>query len=515
MRKLSFDDRYKQFRNQLRKYNLESIVRQALRYTSTPPSDVLEDLRRAPWLAMLIAKWALLDKMVPANYGPAITPEAFEGLMQQLWSIESDLKPRTEMHGTPLLLRSLSFVQIAFQARNTRSFLRLPMLVSRLPENHRLRQLFLQQWDMSPDHFVDLAICLYGARQHLHDPVIERSAFAALAAHYGDPAIDRILAEFSRNMPDLRRELIAMEWSDRDGKVKPRQRSELFEIPVFQRFPLLTLADGRYIVWHPIVMAKAMEVAVHLRLSEAGEAYTQAFSPIFEDYVIELVDSVGVPRHLEGEMKAQMGNKSKVVEAIMPSAGANILIEAKMGLFPDTMMTVSDPMIARHKMVNLVKAGNQGAAVCEALHTSKLSFADVTQSETNYLLVITSRDLSVGRGTVLDGMCQPDGVEYGTELGRRLLPLEHVFFVSIEAFEGIVAAARAGKISLPEFLASAVVRNRNLETSSLWLDLQLPDGARNIDDPESSIAKAWEAASRRLEQALSLPGLPDFKLNTA
>ena len=106
MRKLSFDDRYKQFRNQLRKYNLDSIVRQALRYTSTPPSDVLEDLRRAPWLAMLIAKWALLDKMVPANYGPAITPGAFKGLMQQLWSIESDLKPRTEMHGTPLLLRS-------------------------------------------------------------------------------------------------------------------------------------------------------------------------------------------------------------------------------------------------------------------------------------------------------------------------------------------------------------------------------------------------------------------------
>jgi hypothetical protein len=513
LKKYTFEERYKQFRNLLRRYNLESIVYEAIRHTATPPDNVLEDLQRVPWLAMLIAKWALADKMVAAGHGPAITTGEFEGLMQQLWSFEGDLHPQGQGAGTYLLLRRISAVQVAFQARNTRAFLRIPMLLTRRPENYSLRLLFQQQWGMPPDHFVDLAICLYSARQYMHDPVIDRSAFAPLEAVYGANAIDRMLGEFSRSVPDLRTELITMEKGN-DGKSKPRRRSELNEFPVFQWLPLLLRPDGRYVVWHPTVMAKALEMAVHLRFSKAGQEYINAFSSVFEDYVIELAASLGGPCHTERDMVAQLGNKSKVVEALLPFVKTNVLIEAKMGLFPDTMMTLSDPVIAGDKLANLVKAVTQGAAVCEALHTGRLVFADTVPSETNYLLVITSRDLSIGRASVLDSMCQPNGVRYDSEIGQRLLPLEHIFYVSIEAFEAIVAAVRLGKITLPEFLAHAVTRNRDPQTASLWLDLQLPNGARNLDDPESAIAQAWEAAARRLEQALDAPGLTPFELKT-
>ena len=70
-------------------------------------------------------------------------------------------------------------------------------------------------------------------------------------------------------------------------------------------------------------------------------------------------------------------------------------------------------------------------------------------------------------------------------------------------------------LKFPEFLAHAVARNRDPQTASLWLDLQLPDGARNLDNPESAITQAWEAVSRRLEHALDAQVLDPFELKTA
>ena len=120
----------------------------------------------------------------------------------------------------------------------------------------------------------------------------------------------------------------------------------------------------------------------------------------------------------------------------------------------------------------------------------------------NYLLVVTSRDLYLGRGDVLDAMCQPNGIEYPSELAKRLLPLTHVFYVSIDAYELIVAAVKAKVCQLPELLARAVERNRNPVTASYWLELQIPVEARGIVDEGSLVTKAWEASIERLARAL-------------
>ena len=126
----------------------------------------------------------------------------------------------------------------------------------------------------------------------------------------------------------------------------------------------------------------------------------------------------------------------------------------------------------------------------------------MTQTDVNYLMVVTSRELSIGRGEVLDAMCQPEGIEYPSDLARRLLPLDHVFYVSIEAFEHIISAVRAGLCTLPELLSHAVDVNRNPVTASYWLDRQMSPAAQAVEYKESLVADAWDASLQRLEAAL-------------
>ena len=62
MHLVSFTDAYKEWRNRARKYNLESIVNGAIDVLAEASSDAVEELQKAPWLTMLMVKWACQDR---------------------------------------------------------------------------------------------------------------------------------------------------------------------------------------------------------------------------------------------------------------------------------------------------------------------------------------------------------------------------------------------------------------------------------------------------------------------
>lgn len=494
-----FEDRYRQFRNRIRKFSLNSIVQQTLRITALPPDDIVESLQRLPWLPMLIVKWALLDRMVYIDVGLPMSQQELTGLVNELWNFDSDLVKPPRHETAHLLIRPRVFVQAEFQRGPTYSFLRIPALLARLPGEHSLRKLFEAQWGVTPEQFSDLATALLIARLGEGKPGFTREFFAPLAADYGNEPIDKILRMFARDIAGLREELARSELKDDGVTPKPRRRSELLEFPYFKRFPLLKTNDNTYFVWHPTVLARALDEAVHLRFSDAGEAYTRPFSKVFEDYVVEIAHSMYPNLRTEADIKAALGPTSKAVEAIIPFEGCTVLIEAKMGLYPDEVITLSVPEIIRHKFRDLRKAVNQGATVAELLHTGTLQLNGVLPTEINYLLVVTSRDMYLGRGEVLDAMCQPTGIAYPTDLAKRLLPLAHVFYLSIDSFEHLLALMKSGIDQLPKVLQAAVERNRNPVTASYWLE---PHGKRVVGDETSIVTKAWEASLARLEKAL-------------
>lgn len=104
--KPGIEDAYKAIRNRLRKYSADSIVDLVLRMMWNPPKDPMEELRRAPWLALLVAKWALQDRSVSIRVGPQISVEEMDRIRQELWELQGS--PDTE--NLFLMLRSLLHV---------------------------------------------------------------------------------------------------------------------------------------------------------------------------------------------------------------------------------------------------------------------------------------------------------------------------------------------------------------------------------------------------------------------
>lgn len=58
----------------------------------------------------------------------------------------------------------------------------------------------------------------------------------------------------------------------------------------------------------------------------------------------------------------------------------------------------------------------------------------------DYLLIVTNKDLSAGRGPVLAGIYPAGTLAYPDDDAKRFLPLEHVYVVTIEEFERLIAA---------------------------------------------------------------------------
>src|SRR5690606_4263112 len=96
--------------------------------------------------------------------------------------------------------------------------------------------------------------------------------FEPLRPHFGT-AIDRFFEEFSLDLAGIRAKL-RCQLEARIAEKKPaRLRQELFEFPWLSNYPFLRISDRRLVIWHPIVLARGLESAVHKRLSERRENY--------------------------------------------------------------------------------------------------------------------------------------------------------------------------------------------------------------------------------------------------
>ena len=84
MHHVSFTDAYKAWRNRARKFNPESIVRGAIDVLGERSSDPVEELKKAPWLAMPMMKWTCEDRYPGRAQLPSISPEQLYELRQRL-----------------------------------------------------------------------------------------------------------------------------------------------------------------------------------------------------------------------------------------------------------------------------------------------------------------------------------------------------------------------------------------------------------------------------------------------
>ncbi|MFS2049365.1 hypothetical protein ACEN9J_19565 [Variovorax sp. Varisp41] len=452
----------------------------------------MKNLMAAPWISLLLAKWALQDRQTFINIGPRIPLLIFNRLRQEVWDLPSALEDPSAHGNLHAMLRRLLQQQTEFQREPGWAFLRWAALISRRPANDALWQRFRETMGMDPHTYIDLSMALFAANLQGRMTIPDRF-FAPLRPAYGR-AVRTFLDLFTRDLAALRGELQKPIAQEVQGRV------ELAEFPYLKRYPLVRLKSGELTCWHPLVLARGLEDAVHLRLSEHGEDYTRPFSRIFESYVIELASAAIPNAVLETDYERALGGNAPKVEVLVQLNGCNVLFEAKMALFAEPMIVTDDPETVMRKSKRVRDAILQGWKVSDALSHVTNPFHNAELKE-NFLLVVTSRQLHFGYGGLLASLYPPGRLAYPNENAERLLPHNHIFILSIEELEVLMGSIQAGEISLSTLLRKAAADNKDPSTAKLYfLDHLRSHGIRNFQP--ALIKQAIEDSHARLAREL-------------
>lgn len=494
--KRGIEDEYRFIINKLRRYSASSIVDLVLPMMWHEPEKGIDRLRAIPWLALLLVKWALQDKMVGLRVGSKMSQRDLDNLRQQLWDLQGQKAVDRADRNVWLMLRSNLHVQVEFQRNENWSYVRWPALYARLNPNGINRRQFRAAMGMEPEVFIDLANCMYSAVINREMP-IGPDYLAPMRPQYGE-AVDALYRLFVRDLSQLRDELRS------DVAQKIRGKQELYEFPYLKRFPLLRMRDGNIHCWHPLVFARGLEEAVHLRLSEQGADYVEPFSRVFEEYVTELTVEACPKSLVESSYKAIVGGESSAVEVIVQEDGCNIFIEAKMSLFADDVLLQDDETAAFNKTKRVRDAIKQGWKVGAKIREPSSKLGESYSVDQDFLVVVTSRDLVIGGGDSLKRLFASNKMAYPDADAELRLPLSNVFIMSIDNFENTIGCVGAGEVSFSTLLKEAAIANQDGATGRMFFSDFLHKYTKKWSQPRL-LREALEASERRTEEVLGKP----------
>ena len=504
----TFGEVAKNVRNRLRSYSAISVVRLALDLSNASrDKEILDQLQQLPWITFLIVKLVLEDKMISLYEGESCPREVFNFCQQALWSAEKVPAANDERGSVYLMFRSLIQAQLPFQKKPTFDFLRWPALIARLDQDHPTRRQFVIRMGMEPDVFICFCYAVYAPVIN-GDWIIKREYFTPLLSSF-DGAVERFLSEFSRDLYGLRVELRKQLSARIAANIAVRSKQESYEFPWLSNYPLLKDGAEKFVVWHPLIFARGMELAVHKRLSENRSAYADSFGKVFERYVLELLDDAGLKYLSESIYKEAAGNDKNAVEAILTSDGANVFVESKMTAYSETL-TLSDLRpVVWSGLKRVREAMNQGWRVATRLRDGGLPNWECISSTDNFLLIVTSQQVSCATGVHMQRMFRP-GTFYPNPVRNNaptaeqleLLPLANIVIVSIEEFEHMMGCVQNREIDLVSFLREVSAAHADPKTSVMFIDQMLGVKTRHWQLPKL-LENASHQAMQMLEEVLS------------
>jgi hypothetical protein len=484
---------YRRIRNLLRQYSVRGLVQTALPtiWSDQRKATALDRLRGRPWHVLLLVKWALRDNKVPLERASGVPQKFMDYLRETLWTHAGAFNSRRP--NVFSMIRSYMAVQIEYQRHRHYSFLRWPALIAEMPANSILRRQFREVLGMEPATFIDLTVALKGAISNSQTG-ISASYFDPIRGSHseGIAAIERL---FVRSLSELRLELAT-------DPVPPRE-TELLEFPYFIRYPILNL-NGRYLFWDEVVAEKAFERAVHLRMSSLTSEYSKRFGLAFEEYVVDLLKEARLSPIGDEEFTRLFG-PSKNAEAVVPlGPAANLIVEAKMGLFPDHVLLKDDPRFLYEKFAPLRTAMRQGHDVSKTIRRAANVDSSLGSAEEDFLVIVTSRDLLVSGGPMLKHLIEPQTTldYYDAE---SALPLRNTFIMDIQGFETFCMAVKEARVDPVALLKSAAKDNEHVGHGSMFFEQWLTPEQHPKDLPQV-MRSALESAYERLAGALK--GVP-------
>ena len=298
---------------------------------------------------------------------------------------------------------------------------------------------------------------------------------------------------------ELREYLRSLEEERKRGSTEFRERSPLV------KFPLMKMQDDYY-YYSILTLLNSLENFVYDTLrSTKSQEFMSIFGLMFERYVERGMKHLGEDFLTESVIMRRAGG-AKTVDYAVLGGHANILIDAKGVEMTHGGMTSHRPeVITGQAKSSVLKRIRQG------VETARMLAKDEPTRwirDRNFLLVVTFKDLYLGTGAEFFSYVVQDRVTsaLGAPAEESIIPLEHMYFMSIDEFDYLVEALRRNNMTLEALLREVVVADRNSETKCLQISQHLVRRWGGLSAP-AYIVEEFDAMFARAARALGAEGV--------
>jgi hypothetical protein len=495
-------DGYKAIRNQLRTYDPFRLIGKCLQYLHQPAAKPIDYIARHPWCALSLIKWILVDDKFADRGRPAPTHAQTIKLLQQVVKLAGKVRMPSEHDYITLFIRAMLFQQVLYQRRSSITLTGRQMLYfGGLDEAHYIPQTFRAVTGMSLNRFLQLALAFHAG--FLSDgPVRHRIGnrwFGDLQRMGETGDIDLFLGLLTAPLETIRKTLLARDAKTIEAGRMPRAASEYAEQTPLIQTPLLPSGMGDYVVIDPCLLENCLDNFVYSTLrSHHVQDFMGHFGPIFEDYVRLAVEYSRLQFRTENELKLLLRAKQgrNLIDFLIADNDAHVFVDAKAAEM-NYRGTVTHDAVELAKLLDtsLLKAVKQANSVIADLAQLNSSDAVFKPRNRNYLIVVTYARMNIGNGRALAdsvGMAAIEAVAADQPRGIRI-PIENMYFLTIEEFEGLVAQVAVGSIGLVEALERAKMLDADPATSSFMFEQHLSKWGMAGTAPDYLIKKTTDA----------------------
>ncbi|RLA48703.1 MAG: hypothetical protein DRR42_16435 [Gammaproteobacteria bacterium] len=461
---------FKRIRNKFRRYAPYGQIENALRYANGGRSK-LDNIKRHPWLMMLLVKWILLDDNFDDRGRPAPADSNTNLIYQGMHDLSGRVRGPRDYDNVQLWIRAIGYQQFIYQENfSAANFVRQFILFADLDENHRFRRVFREHVGLDINVFLELSLIVltrFFGRDHFF---ISRSWFGPLENNKNGYSAERFLKAISLTLPQFRARLQNEERND-------RLADEYYEQTPFVSTPLLNV-QGQYWVFHHNILFRGLEHFVYdqLRAINAQE-FMNPFGKVFEAHIGTIIRETQLPVINEADLVKTLGKQSgRLIDFIIFDDNAHIFVDAKgVSSTHKAMVSHLSRLVLGSTANHALTAIDQALEVQTWLQQQDIDQAEFQAQNENFLIVVTYKELYLGNGITFRDAVAREGVEqiYERYESRANLPLENIYFMGIDSFELLCQAARAGEISLADALRQARVNDSNPSTRNFSFSLHL------------------------------------------
>jgi hypothetical protein len=397
------------------------------------------------------------------------------GLLQKVLDLTNSDKMPNDYEDLRLFFRALAYQQFFYQAEGKLvDIARQEIIFAKVPINHYFKTRFLNGVGLSVEAFLRLSFALLASVEK-HGMVLSREYLFALCPPFTPMEVDAYLRAVSINVNELPKAL--------SSEFDERGPTEFLQQTPFLRFPLVKVG-GQYWCVSPHVLNRSLGHFIYDYLKrEDVNAFNAPFGKSFEAYVGKWLGKSKLPIALEKELIDQLPGVGGVVDFLVADGESNVLIDAKgVEMAQSGMAAVRKGDIRRATKTSLLKAFVQGHEVVSRLPSVCGKNPVICHRSSNYLLVVTYKELYIGNGLTLAGVVgevELNNIRKNYAVEHHI-PIENMYFLTIHEFEELMEMVGEGKTGLVEFLERAKLADAHPGTQKFTFEMHIQDLARRV-----------------------------------